>query len=170
LGWPGILPFQLETRNYKPETQKMDIRSHTLDRIRKFFSGGLDIVEFVGLLVIAFATTVAIYQEVLTMLSAQRVTLADLLMMFLFLEVLAMIGQYLKSGQVQVRFPLYIGMVALARYLILDLKEMNEWRMLAVAGAILLLTISVLVIRYGHVRYPYREDADDKSGKAYVRE
>jgi protein PsiE len=61
-------------------------------------------------------------------------------------------------------------MVALARYLILDLKEMNEWRMLAVTSAIFLLTAAVLVIRYGHVRYPYREDADKDPGKAYVRE
>jgi fructose-bisphosphate aldolase class II len=57
-----------------------------------------------------------------------------------------------------------------ARYLILDLKEMTEWRMLAVAAAIFLLTAGVLVIRYGHVRYPYREDAEAPPGKAYVRE
>ena len=148
----------------------MDIKSHTFDRLRKVFSGGLDLVEYAGLLVIAFATTVAMYQETMVMVSSHRVALADLLLMFLYLEVLAMIGQYLKSGQVQVRFPLYIGMVALARYLILDLKDMSEWRMLAVAAAILLLTIAVLAIRYGHVRYPYREDADEKLGKAYVRE
>jgi protein PsiE len=60
-----------------------------------------------------------------------------------------------------VRFPLYIAMVALARYLILELKEMTEWRMLAVAAAIFLLTLSVLVIRYGHVHYPYKEDSDE---------
>ena len=148
----------------------MDIKSHTFDRLRKFFSSGLDIVEYAGLLVIAFATTVAMYQEAMVMVASHRVALADLLLMFLFLEVLAMIGQYLKSGQVQVRFPLYIGMVALARYLILDLKDMSELRMLAVAAAILLLTIAVLAIRYGHVRYPYREDADEKPGKPYVRE
>jgi protein PsiE len=110
------------------------------------------------------------YQEAMVMVASHRVALADLLLMFLYLEVLAMIGQYLKSGQVQVRFPLYIGMVALARYLILDLKEMTELRMLAVAAAILLLTVAVLVIRYGHVRFPYREDVDEKSGKPYVRE
>jgi len=46
-------------------------------------------------------------------------------------------------------------MVALARYLVLDLKELTEWRMLAVAAAILLLTLAVLAIRYGHVRFPY---------------
>ena len=68
------------------------------------------------------------------------------------------------------RFPLYIGMVALARYLILDIKDLTEWRVLAIAAAILLLTIAVLAIRYGHVRYPYREDAEKDPGKAYVRE
>ncbi len=148
----------------------MDIRSHTFDRVRKFFSSGLDLVEYAGLLVIAFATTIAMYQEAMVMVESKRVALADLLLMFLYLEVLAMIGQYFRSGQLPVRFPLYIGMVALARYLILDLKEMSEWRMLAVAAAIFLLTVAVLVIRYGHVRYPYREDADENSGKAYVRE
>jgi protein PsiE len=148
----------------------MDIRSHTFDRVRKFFSSGLDLVEYAGLLVIAFATTIAMYQEAMVMVESKRVALADLLLMFLYLEVLAMIGQYFRSGQLPVRFPLYIGMVALARYLILDLKDMSEWRMLAVAAAIFLLTVAVLVIRYGHVRYPYREDADENRAKAYVRE
>ena len=148
----------------------MDIRSHTFDRLRKFFSGSLDVVEYAGLMVIAIATTIAMYQEALIMVDAKRVALADLLLMFLYLEVLAMIGQYFKSGQLPVRFPMYIAMVALARYLILDLKEMTEWRMLAVAAAIFLLTVGVLVIRYGHVRFPYREDAEAAPGKAYVRE
>lgn len=148
----------------------MNIQSHTFDRLRKFFSSGLDIVEYAGLLVIAVATAVAMYQEAMVMIASHRVALADLLLMFLYLEVLAMIGQYFKSGQLPVRFPLYIGMVALARYLILDLKDMSEWRVLAVASAILLLTVAVLIIRYGHVRFPYREDAEKYPGKAYARE
>ncbi len=149
----------------------MDVRSHTFDRLRRFFSSGLDIIEYAGLLVIGIATTVAMYHEVMTMIAAHRVQLADLLLMFLYLEVLAMIGQYFKSGQLPVRFPMYIAMVALARYLILDIKEMNEWRMLAVAMAIFLLTLGVLAIRYGHVRFPYREDASEGvSEKKFVRE
>lgn len=148
----------------------MDIQSHTFDRLRKLLSDGLDAVEYLGLLVIAFATTAAMYREVAAMASVGHVALSDLLMMFLYLEVLAMIGQYFKSGQLPVRFPLYIAMVALARYLILDMKDMTEWRMLAVAAAIFLLTLAVLVVRYGHVRYPYREDSGEKTRKAYVRE
>jgi protein PsiE len=83
------------------------------------------------------------------------VTLADLLMLFLYLEVLAMVGAYYRSGKLPVRFPLYISMVALARYLVLDFKGMEEWRMLAITASILLLTLAVLVVRIGHVRYPY---------------
>ncbi|CAG0945829.1 MAG: phosphate-starvation-inducible PsiE family protein [Rhodocyclaceae bacterium] len=147
----------------------MDIRSHTLDRIRRFFSGGLDIVELAGLLIIAFATTVAIWQEAATMIEARKVTLADLLLMFLYLEVLAMIGQYFRSGHIPVRYPLYIAMVALARYLILDIKELTELRVMATAGAILLLTLAVLAIRFGHVKFPYREDQAAKD-RPYVRE
>ena len=122
-----------------------------------FLVGGLTLVEYIGLIVIGFATTFAIVEEVVGMIRAAQVTLADLLLMFLYLEVLAMIGQYFRSGQLPVRFPLYIAMVAMARYIILDIKELTELRMLAVSGAILLLTLAVLVIRYGHTRFPYRE-------------
>ena len=151
----------------------MDINAKAFKHLQHLFRLGLDGVEYAGLLVIAFATTVAMYDEVTVMIGRGKVTLTDLLLMFLFLEVLAMMGRYFPSGQLPVRFPLYIAMVALARYLILDLKEMTELRMLAVAAAILLLTLGVLVVRYGHVKFPYSESDDgaahDKA-KAYVRE
>jgi protein PsiE len=151
----------------------MDINAKAFRHLQHAFRLGLDGVEYAGLLVIAFATTVAMYDEVVVMISRGKVTLSDLLLMFLFLEVLAMIGRYFSSGQLPVRFPLYIAMVALARYLILDLKEMTELRMLAVAAAIVLLTLGVLVVRYGHVKFPYESDEDTETAakaKAYVRE
>jgi len=146
----------------------MQRNSLFFNRIQGFFRNGLDLVEYAGLLVIGFATSVAMYQEVIVMIAAQKVALADLLMMFLFLEVLAMISHYFSSGQLPVRFPLYIAMVALARYLILDAEEITERRMLAVLGSILLLTLAVLAVRYGHVRFPCEHDGETK--KPYVRE
>lgn len=128
----------------------------------RFFSGGLEFIEFVGLLAIAFATTVAMGEEIMAMYASRRVHLADLLMMFLFLEVLAMIGQYFKMGQLPIQFPLYIAIVALSRYLILDIKEMTETKVLTLTFAILLLAVAVLVIRFGHVRFAYPEDAKEQ--------
>ncbi len=126
--------------------------------IRRFNQGMLSLVEHTGLLVIAIATVFAMTSEVMTMVRSVQVTLTDLLLLFLYLEVLAMVGLYYNSGKLPVRFPLYIGMVALARYLILDMKAMDDWRMLAVTGSILILTLAVFLIRFGHVRYPYLGD------------
>jgi protein PsiE len=116
------------------------------------------LVEHAGLLVIAIATVIAMIGEIVTMVDSRMVTLADLLLLFLYLEIFAMVGAYYESGRMQVRFPLYIGMVALARYLVLDIKGMEDWRLLAVTGSILLLTLAVLVVRYGHVHFPYPGD------------
>lgn len=126
--------------------------------IKEFNQNLLAMVENVGLLVIGIATVFAMANETLTMARAMQVTLSDLLLLFLYLEVLAMVGLYYHSGKLPVRFPLYIAMVALARYLILDMKSMDDWRMLAVTGSILLLTLAVFLIRYGHVRFPYAGD------------
>ena len=121
----------------------------------KVGQSALALAETSGLVVIGIAAVIAMGQEVLGMLHAARVTLADLLLLFIYLEVLTMVGLYLRSGKLPVRMPLYIGMVALARYLVLDMKEMDVWRMLAVAAAVLLLAGAVLLVRFGHVRYPY---------------
>lgn len=136
----------------------MDRDHRWLKRARTMLDDGLVAVEIIGLTTTAVATAVAIGQEIWLMVSRGSVTLADLLLMFLYLEVLAMIGQYLRTGQIQVRFPLYIAIVALARYLIIDAKDISELRIFGIAGAILLLTFAVLVLRYGHLRFPYRDN------------
>jgi protein PsiE len=117
--------------------------------------------EAAGLIVIALATIFAGYQETMLMIHNGRVTLADLLLMFLYLEILTMVGLYFESGKLPVRFPLYIAMVAMARYVIVDIKEMDNIRLLGVSASIVLVALAVLVIRFGHVRYPYGEDLAD---------
>jgi protein PsiE len=132
-----------------------DDQAHAAGRLASLGRRALSAVEDIGLLAIAIATVIAGVQEVVVMVEAGRVTLADLLLLFIYLEVFTMVGLYFESGELPVRMPLYIGMVALARYLILDMKRMDAWRMMAVAVAVLLLAVAVLVIRYGHVRFPY---------------
>jgi len=119
----------------------------------------LDWLQVAGLGVVALATVIAVIQHLVLMVAAHQVTLADLLLLFIYLEVLAMVGIYLESGQLPVRLPLYIAIVALARYLALDMKEMDTWKIVGVAAAVLLVAAAVLLIRYGHVKYPYEKDA-----------
>lgn len=109
----------------------------------------------IGLIVIAVSTVVAVGIEIKVMVDAGTVTLADLLLLFIYLEVLAMVSIYLESGKLPVRIPLYIAIVALARYLVLDMKGMESWKVIGVSAAALILAVTVLVIRFGHTRFPY---------------
>lgn len=127
-------------------------------RVSEFALTVLGFVEHVGLAVVVLATISAMIGEIDLMLSVGKATLADLLLMFLYLEILAMVGLYYKSGKLPVRFPIYIAIVALARYLVLDLKNLDVLQILGVAGGVLLLTLAVLAIRYGHVTYRYGDD------------
>ncbi|NWG87256.1 MAG: phosphate-starvation-inducible PsiE family protein [Hydrogenophilaceae bacterium] len=117
----------------------------------------LSLIEHIGLAVITIATVIAGAAEVNVMIQAGTVTLADLLLLFLYLEILAMVGLYYRSGKLPVRFPIYIAIVALARYLVLEMKNLDEWRLLGITASVLLLAVAVLAIRYGHVRYPYSD-------------
>jgi len=127
-------------------------------QINKYGNRAIVLAENIGLIIIAIATVIAVGIEVTTMISAKTVTLADLLLLFIYLEVLAMVAMYLDSGKLPVRMPLYIAIVALARYLILDMKSMDNWRMLGVSGAILLISIAILIHRYGHTKFPYKKE------------
>lgn len=129
-----------------------------MNKINKFGNSAILFAENIGLIIIAIATVIAVGIEVASMIKAQTVTLADLLLLFIYLEVLAMVAMYLESGKLPVRMPLYIAIVALARYLILDMKSMDNWHMLSIAGAILLIAIATLVHRYGHAKYPYKQE------------
>lgn len=132
-----------------------------MNKLRHNSNQALTWIQDIGLLIIAIATIIAIGIELLTMIEQRHVSLADLLLLFIYLEILAMASIYLKSGKLPVRIPLYITIVALARYMILDMKNLDTWRILAVAGAVLIIAFAILVIRYGHNNFPYSQ-ADDE--------
>ena len=127
-----------------------------MNNINQLGNQAIKIAETIGLLIIAISTVIAVGIEVKVMIDAKTVTLADLLLLFIYMEVLTMVGMYMNSGKLPVRMPLYIAIVALARYLILDMKNMDTWHMLGVSAAILLIAIAVLVHRFGHIKYPYK--------------
>ena len=129
-----------------------------MNKVKDSGQKALIIAEEIGLLIIAVSTIIAMSVEVMSMFKAMNVTLADLLLLFIYLEVLTMVGIYLKSGKLPVRMPLYIAIVASARYIILDMKNLDNLRIIGLSGAVLILTLSILAIRYGHTKFPY----DDK--------
>lgn len=128
-----------------------------MNKMKAFNHGALSAMENLILVTITIATVVAGGSEVLLMIRVMKVHLSDLLLLFLYLEVLAMVGQYYDSRKIPVRYPIYIGIMALARSLILDMKEMTDLRIMTVVGAVLVLALAALVLRYGQIKYPYPE-------------
>jgi protein PsiE len=118
-------------------------------------------VERAGLVLITLATIVAIGQELYVIYQQARVELHDILLLFIYLEILTMVALYFTSGKLPVRYPIYISIVAITRFIILGMKEMNALEIIYLAGAILLLTIATLVLRYGSFKLPHKqEDAE----------
>ena len=122
------------------------------------------LVEDAGLTIILFATLVASGIEIHHMWVQKNVMLQDLLLMFIYVETVTMVKVYWESGKLPVRMPLYIAIVAIARYLIIDIKDMEAVRVIAIAASILVIAVAVLAVRWGHVKLPY------PSGREYERD
>ena len=110
-------------------------------KILRFFEKSL-------LTIVAMLTIIATFQELISIFKAQNVELADLLLLFIYAEVLGMIGAFLKSNKIPITLPLFIAMTALARLIILQGKEMEAITLLYEAGAILILALACLAIRF----------------------
>ena len=105
-------------------------------------------IQLLALIIILIATIIAFGIEVYQMISIQKVTLADLLLLFLYLEVLAMVRVFWESQSIQITLPLFIAITALSRFIILQGKSINPEVLLYEAGAIVLIAIAILVLRF----------------------
>jgi protein PsiE len=118
------------------------------------------IITFVekGLLVvIAFLTLYAVIVEMITVVSSRAVTLTDLLLMFIYAEVLGMVAAFYKYRKIPITVPIFIAITALCRLIILQGKGINTIDLLYESGAILLLALSALIIRWNLINL-VRED------------
>ena len=128
--------------------------------VRNFGRKIIALIEDLGLILILLATAVAIVQVASTMVEQRQVQLADLLLLFILLEVITMVENYWRVGKLPVRIPLYIAMVSMARYLILDTGDAHNEHALYITGAILILSLAVFVVRFGHLKFPYENEQD----------
>ena len=108
----------------------------------------IKVIEKVLLVTIAIATIFATAQEILTLVENKRVQLADLLLLFIYTEVLGMVGVFYKSNRIPITLPLFIAITALSRMIILQGKGSNPENLIYESAAILLLAISCLIIRH----------------------
>ena len=124
----------------------MDLQKHK--RPNALVSGLIHQTENAFLLLIGLFTVAAMFQEIMVIVEGRIVALKDLLLMFIYVEVLAMVGVYYDSKKIPITLPLFIAITALARLVILQGKDQPPVNLLYESGAILLLAIASVVITY----------------------
>ena len=107
-------------------------------------------LQLVLLSIILLSTIIAVGIEIKTMFFNQSVTLADLLLMFLYLEVIAMVRIFWVQQSISITLPLLIAITALSRFIILQGKEMDPSGLVYEAVAIVLIAAAIVILRLRH--------------------
>lgn len=131
--------------------------AHTVDR-RIHAVGNLlvDGFHYLALFAIGAATVWSAFFAFVEMVQDGRAGVADILLLFIYLEIGAMVGIYFKTNHLPVRYLIYISITVLARFMIetISLEHKSGWYIPILSGSILLLAIAALVLRFGSHRYP----------------
>ena len=105
-------------------------------------------IQLIALIIILISTVIAFGIEIIQMFENKKISLADLILLFLYLEVLAMVRVFWQSQTIQITLPLFIAITALSRFIILQGKSINPEILLYEAGAIVLIALAILILRF----------------------
>jgi protein PsiE len=116
----------------------------------------VDAFHYLALFAIGAAIVWSAVYAFLGMTAKGHASIEDILLLFIYLELGAMVGIYFKTNHMPVRFLIYVAITALTRLLIGDIQTHHrlDWGVLIVCGGILLLALANLVVRYGSARFP----------------
>ena len=110
-------------------------------------------IQLVAVLIVLAATVLAFFLEIQEMYLDRNVSLADLLLLFIYIEVIGLVRSYWETRSVRISYPLVIAITALARYIILQDKNDDPSTLLYIALAILIVALSTVVIRFRNSKY-----------------
>jgi phosphate starvation-inducible membrane PsiE len=122
----------------------------------------VDAFHYLALFAIGGAIVWSAVHAFIGMASVGRASIDDILLLFIYLELGAMVGIYFKTNHMPVRFLIYVGITALTRLLVGDIAAHHklDWGIVVVPAAILLLALANLVVRYGSHHYPSATGGD----------
>ena len=100
------------------------------------------------LAIIGIATCIASAMYIFDMALAQEITLPDLFMLFIYVEIIGMVGAFYSTNRIPVTLPIIIAITALCRLIVMQSKEMGALIVLGEAGAILILSIAAIIMSF----------------------
>jgi len=110
-------------------------------------------IQLTAVLILLISTVIAFIIEMKTMYDNQTITLADLLLMFIYIEVIGLVKSYWETRAVRITYPLVIAITALARFIILQDKESDPTNLIYISLAILIVAISTVIIKFRNSKY-----------------
>ena len=110
-------------------------------------------IQLVAVIVVLVSTIIAFFLEMREMYENKDITLADLLLMFIYIEVIGLVRSYWETQSVRITYPLIIAITALARFIILQDKESDPSNLIYISLAILIVSIATVIIRFRNSRY-----------------
>ena len=110
-------------------------------------------IQLTAVLFVLISTIIAFFLEVKEMYDNRNIELADLLLMFIYIEVIGLVKSYWETRSVRITYPLVIAITALARFIILQDKESDPSNLIYISIAILIVAIATVVIRFRNSKY-----------------
>ena len=110
-------------------------------------------IQLTAVLIVLISTIVAFFLEMRDMYMNRDITLADLLLMFIYIEVIGLVRSYWETRAVRITYPLVIAITALARFIILQDKESDPSNLIYISVAILIVAVATVVIRFRNSKY-----------------
>jgi len=110
-------------------------------------------IQLTAVLFVLVSTIIAFLLEVSEMYENRNIELADLLLMFIYIEVIGLVKSYWETRSVRITYPLVIAITALARFIILQDKESDPTNLIYISVAILIVAIATVVIRFRNSKY-----------------
>ena len=110
-------------------------------------------IQLTAVLFVLVSTIIAFFLEVREMYENKNIELADLLLMFIYIEVIGLVKSYWETRSVRITYPLVIAITALARFIILQDKESDPTNLIYISIAILIVAMATVVIRFRNSKY-----------------
>ena len=110
-------------------------------------------IQLVAVIFVLVATVIAFFLEVKEMYIDQDIELADLFLLFIYIEVIGLVRSYWETRSIRISYPLVIAITALARFIILQDKEGDPTNLLYISGAILIVALSTVVVRFRNSKF-----------------
>ena len=133
------------------------------EKVQTFGNALVDIFHFLALFVIGATVVWSAAYEYLHMMGKGYAELKDILLLFIYLELGAMIGIYFKTHKLPVQFLIFIAITALSRHLVIDVQHVSDdfhlYLLLSITGSIMLLSGALFVLTYTAAKYGRPEDA-----------